>query len=55
MIKEFKEVFSNDYIKIGRHRIRPFSILWWIIRVEQGICGIAGLYLLYCCLWALLI
>ena len=25
----FVESLKDDYIKVGKYRIRPFSILWW--------------------------
>lgn len=31
----FVECFKDDYIKMGKWRIRPFSILWWIVRTTQ--------------------
>ena len=33
----FVEAFKDDYIKMGKWRIRPFSVLWWVIRVSQGL------------------
>lgn len=51
MLNDFKAVFFNDYIKVGNKRIRPFSIAWWIIKMGQVMCGIGGMYLLYCNLW----
>lgn len=31
----FVESLKDDYIKVGKYRIRPFSILWWVVRVSQ--------------------
>ena len=31
----FVECFKDDYIKMGKWRVRPFSILWWVVRVSQ--------------------
>lgn len=54
MFHEFQVVFQDDYIRIGKRKIRPFSLLWWIIRFLQVVCGIGGMYLLYCSLWVLM-
>lgn len=31
----FVESLKDDYIKVGKYRIRPFSILWWVVRGSQ--------------------
>lgn len=53
MIKEIKTVFENDYIRLGKIKIRPLSIAWWFIRLLQVIGCIVGMYIIYisvCCL-----
>ena len=31
----FVESLKDDYIKVGKYCIRPFSILWWAVRGSQ--------------------
>lgn len=51
MFEEIKSIFADDYIYIKRKKIRPFSLMWWVIRTGQTILCILFVYLLYCCAW----
>lgn len=53
MINEIKILFTNDYIKVGRKVIRPFSLAWWCVQLGKVLIGILSFYLLYCSLWML--
>jgi hypothetical protein len=53
MINEFKAIFANNYIKVGRKVIRPFSFAWWCIQLSKVLIGVLSFYLLYCSLWML--
>lgn len=48
MFNEAKEIFSDDYIKVGNKKIRPFSIAWWIVRGAMILAAIVGMYAMYC-------
>lgn len=48
MFNETKEIFSDDYIKVGNKKIRPFSIAWWIVRGAMILAAIVGMYVMYC-------
>lgn len=47
----FKSTFANDYIKVGRKKIRPFSFAWFVVGLSKVLIGVLSFYLLYCCLW----
>lgn len=32
----FRENFKDDWIKVGKHYIKPFSVFWWLVRIGQG-------------------
>ena len=51
MFNEAKEIFSDDYIKVGKKKVRPFSIAWWAIRSAMALAAIAGMYAMYCTIW----
>ena len=51
MFNEAKEIFSDDYIKVGNKKIRPFSIAWWAIRGAMALAAIVGMYVMYCAIW----
>lgn len=51
MFNEFKEVFANDYIRMGRKVIRPFSIMWWVVKTLNCFVAIVGMYAIYCTIW----
>lgn len=51
MFDETKEIFSDDYIKIGNKKVRPFSIAWWVIRSATILAAIVGMYAMYCAIW----
>lgn len=51
MFSEAKEIFSDDYIKVGSKKVRPFSIAWWMIRIGGCAVAIAGMYAMYCAIW----
>lgn len=51
MFDETKEIFSDDYIKIGNKKVRPFSIAWWAIRGAMALAAIVGMYAIYCAIW----
>lgn len=48
MFNETKEIFSDDYIKVGSKKIRPFSIAWWIVRGAMILAAIVSMYVIYC-------
>lgn len=54
MWQEFKELFEDDYIKVGKYRAVPFGPAWWIIRIGQGALGVFGFYAFYILMWILL-
>ena len=49
--KEFIEIFKDDYKHIGKYVIRPFSFVWWLINIGQGLLAVAGLYIFYILMW----
>lgn len=51
MFNETKEIFSDDYIKVGNKKIRPFSIAWWIVRGAMILAAIVSMYVIYCAIW----
>ena len=51
MFNETKEIFSDDYIKVGNKKIRPFSIAWWIVRGAMALAAIVSMYVIYCAIW----
>lgn len=51
MFNEAKEIFSNDYIKVGSKKVRPFSIAWWTIRSAMVLAAIVSMYVVYCAIW----
>ena len=53
MINEIKMLFADDYIKIGRKVVRPFSFAWWCIQLSKVLIGVLSFYFLYCSLWML--
>ena len=54
LIFEFKKCFKDDYKKIGKYYIRPFSILWWLMFIGQGIAIVGGLWAFYVIAWILI-
>lgn len=53
MINEIKTLFADDYIKVGRKVIRPFSFVWWCVQLNKVLIGVLSFYFLYCSLWML--
>ena len=51
MFNETREIFSDDYIKVGNKKIRPFSIAWWIVRGVMVLAAIVSMYVIYCTIW----
>ena len=51
MFNEAKEIFSDDYIKVGNKKVRPFSIAWWVIHGVTTLAAIVGMYAMYCVIW----
>lgn len=49
--KEFIEIFKDDYKHIGKYVIRPFSFVWWLINIGQGLLAVMGLYVFYILMW----
>lgn len=47
-------LFKDDFIKVGRWMVKPFSVIWFIIRISQCIIGLGCGYALYCGLWLLM-
>ena len=54
MFQKFKEFFKDDYIRKKRFRIKPFSLLWWLIRSGQVILVVAGFFVFYMMMWFML-
>ena len=54
MFQKFKEFFKDDYIRTKRFRIKPFSLLWWLIRSGQVILVVAGFFVFYMMMWFML-
>ncbi len=52
MFQKFKEFFKDDYIRTKRFRIKPFSLLWWVIRGGQAILVVAGFFVFYMMMWS---
>ena len=49
-----REWYGDDYIETKHGYIRPFSLLWWIIRTAQSLGIVAGLWVLYVLMWTVL-
>ena len=51
MLREFtdtmRECYGDDYIKTKHGYIRPFSLLWWIIRTAQSLGMVVWLWVWY--------
>lgn len=45
-MKEFLEMFQDKGIKLGKYRVKSFSPLWWVIRLSQGMIGLAIFWLM---------
>ena len=54
MLNELKKMFEDDYIHTKRFRIKPFSLLWWVIRSGQAILVVAGFFVFYMMMWSVL-
>lgn len=54
MIDTTRELYGDDYIKTKHGYIRPFSLLWWVIRTAQSLGVVAGLWVFYVLMWAVL-
>ena len=54
MLNELKKMFKDDYIRTKRFRIKPFSLLWWVIRCVQAILVVAGFFVFYIMMWSVL-
>lgn len=52
--QEFKEMFDDDYIRIGKKVIRPYSVLWWFVSLSQGLLGASCVYVFYILMWLVL-
>ena len=46
-----REILRQDYIKIGKYKVRPFSILWWVIRIFNCLMVFGGMYIFYILMW----
>lgn len=55
MFNELKEMFNDDYIYTKRFCIKPFTLLWWIIRTGQTMLIVAGLWMFYVLMYAVLV
>lgn len=51
MWQEIKDTFRDDYIYLKHRKIRPFSLLWFLIRIGQCSICIIALYAFYCGMW----
>ena len=58
MLREFidtmREWYGDDYIETKHSYIKPFNLLWWIIRTVQSLGIVAGLWIWYVLMWAVL-
>lgn len=54
MWQEFKELFEDDYIKVGKYKAVPFGPAWWIIRIGEVALGVAWGYVVYMGMWLIL-
>ena len=43
-----KEILSDEYIKVGKKKIRPFAIAWWVVRGAMALAAIVSMYVIYC-------
>lgn len=50
-MEEIKKIFADDFIKIGKRKIKPFTFLWWVIRLIESICIVGYFYFIYVGLW----
>lgn len=53
MFNEIREIFADDYIRIFSKKIRPFSLVWWFIKIFYCVIAISFVYLFYCAIWML--
>lgn len=51
MLRQAREIFKDDYVKVGRRKYRFGTIPYWTIRIGQGLLGFAGCYSFYIALW----
>lgn len=51
MFRELKDFFEDDYIKTKWFRAKPFTLLWWIIRIGQTALTVVGLWGFYVLMW----
>lgn len=51
MWQEIKDTFRDDYIYLKHRKVRPFSLLWFLIRIGQCNICIIALYAFYCGMW----
>lgn len=49
--QEFIEMFKDDYIKIGKYVLKPFSLGWWLMCLVQGAIGAVCLWGFYMLMW----
>lgn len=54
MIDTTRELYGDDYIKTKHGYIRPFRLLWWVIRTAQSLGVVAELWVFYVLMWAVL-
>lgn len=54
-MKQFKneiyEMFKDDWIRVGKKNIRPFSLAWWMILFAQCTLIMFIMYLFYVGMW----
>lgn len=53
MLQDFKNIFQDDYIKFRYYKVRPFSIIWWIIKTLQIIGAVIAMWSFYIILWCI--
>lgn len=51
MFRDMKELFKDDYKRIGKYIVRPFSVMWWILIGLQSLTGVLFFYTFYVVLW----
>ena len=51
MLRQAREIFKDDYVKVGRRKYRFGTIPYWTIRVGQGLLGFGCCYGIYMMFW----
>lgn len=51
MLRQAREIFKDDYVKVGKRKYRFGTIPYWTIRIGQGLLGFGCCYSFYIALW----